>query len=310
MFVIDVVSKLSQQRNIYNRNSPLHHPSLVTSSEKKPRSAAKYFHSEAVTMRLSAVDGDLRAAAGEVSLGSNNLVVVRSKLHALGGPGVKVSLHVHGTRAALVGADRPVLLEGLGAVDGGLVGALGLRDLVRGAVSGQGALYGRLGRGVVGAEVLDDVVLDQRVAGPAVDGEVGVAIGLVGTGVGDSAFKMSVCMLEHRGRMNVPCGTRVPALSSNEVTAGLPAYAVAAASAVGVGSLGTTVGPPAVKAAVVGTLGRGSASTCSKSSQRAGSKVGDWGSESAGSRNGGSEDGCEGNHFSGCVIEVVCRIEV
>jgi hypothetical protein len=110
--------------------------------------------------------------------------------------------------------------------------------------------------------------------------------------------------------MNVPCGTRVPALSSNEVTAGLPAYAVAAASAVGVGSLGATIGPPAVKAAVVGTLGRGSASTCSKSSQRASSKVGDWGSESTGSRNGSSEDGCEGNHFSGCDIGVVCRIEV
>ena len=34
-------------------------------------------------------------------------------------------------------------------------------------------------------EVLNDVVLDERVASPAVDGKVGVAVGVVGTRVGD-----------------------------------------------------------------------------------------------------------------------------
>jgi hypothetical protein len=83
--------------------------------------------------------------------------------------------------------ERPVLLKGLCAVDGGLVGAGALRNLVRGTVGGHGALVGRLRRRVVRAEVLDDVVLDQRVAGPAVDGEVGVAVGVVLAGVGDGA---------------------------------------------------------------------------------------------------------------------------
>ena len=55
---------------------------------------------------------------------------MRTKLHALSSPGIEVRLHVHTTAGALVGAHRPVLLEGLGAIDGGLVGALGLGNLV------------------------------------------------------------------------------------------------------------------------------------------------------------------------------------
>ena len=40
---------------------------------------------------------------------------------------------------------------------------------------------------VVGAVGLDDVVLDERAARPAVDGEVAVAVGLVGAGVRNGA---------------------------------------------------------------------------------------------------------------------------
>lgn len=138
-------------------------------------------------IRLSAVDGDLSAAGGEVALGGDDLVVVLTELHALGSPGVEVGLHVDGAGAALVLADGPVLVEGLGAVDGGLVDTLGLGDLVGRAVGSDAALDGSLRGWVVGAEVLNDVVLDERVAGPAVDGEVGVAVGLVATGVGDGA---------------------------------------------------------------------------------------------------------------------------
>lgn len=147
---------------------------------------------------LSAVDSDLRAATGEVTLGSNNLVVVCSKLHSLSSPGIEVGLHVDGTGAALVCTDGPVLVEGLSAIDGGLVNTLGLRDLVRRAVGGHGALNGGLGRGVVGAEVLDDVVLNQRVASPAVNGEVRVAGRTVGTGVCDGAMRRQIlCICEH-----------------------------------------------------------------------------------------------------------------
>lgn len=96
-------------------------------------------------------------------------------------------LHVDRTARALILANRPVLLKGRGAIDGWLVSAGRLSDLVRAAVRGHGAFVGRLGRRIVGAEVLNDVVLDQGVAGPAVDGKVGVAVGVVGTGVSDRA---------------------------------------------------------------------------------------------------------------------------
>lgn len=103
------------------------------------------------------------------------------------GPSVEVSASVDGTTRALVRTDGPVLVEGAGALDGGGVVTGALEDLVVGAVDVDGALAGGAGGGVVGAEVLDDVVLNERVAGPAVDGEVGVAVGLVGTAVVDGA---------------------------------------------------------------------------------------------------------------------------
>lgn len=141
-----------------------------------------------VPNRLSAVDRDLRAAAREVTLGSDNLVVVGSQFHSLSSPSVKVRLHVDRAAAALLLTHRPVLLKGLGAVDGRGVGALGLRDLVLGAVRSDGALNGCCGRGIVGTKVLNDVVFDQRVASPAVDGEVGVAAVFISAGVSDGAI--------------------------------------------------------------------------------------------------------------------------
>jgi hypothetical protein len=131
------------------------------------------------TTHLRAVDCHGRATLALVALDSDDLVVVLTERHALAGPGIEVGLHVDRTAGALVLANGPVLLKGLCAVNGGLVGAGALRNLVRGTVGGDGALVLRLRGRVVRAKVLDDVVLDQRVTGPAVDGEVGVAIGVV-----------------------------------------------------------------------------------------------------------------------------------
>jgi len=58
-------------------------------------------------------------------------------------------------------------------------------------------------------EVLNDVVLDERVASPAVDGKVGVAIGVVGTRVGDGTNTRSAkvshqacsCLSRHTGQI-------------------------------------------------------------------------------------------------------------
>ena len=95
-----------------------------------------------------------------------------SELHSLGSPLVEMGLDIDGTAGALAAADTPVLLEGLGALDGRLVNARTLRNLVVASINSERALVGSLGRRIVVAKVLNDVVLDQRAGGPAVDGEV------------------------------------------------------------------------------------------------------------------------------------------
>ena len=79
---------------------------------------------------------------------------------------------VDGATDALGAADGPVLIEGRGAENRGLVDAAGLVDVVGAAVVVDGAEALRARRGVEGAVGLDDVVLDERVGGPAVEGEV------------------------------------------------------------------------------------------------------------------------------------------
>ena len=123
-----------------------------------------------------------------LTLRGYNLVVMLTELHALAGPRIEVSLHgrmksatvsrslstvstdlhVDTASSALVLADRPILLKGPGAINGWLVGAGALRDLVRAAVARHGALVLGVGGWVVGAEVLDDVVLDEAKSGDTI----------------------------------------------------------------------------------------------------------------------------------------------
>ncbi len=140
-----------------------------------------------------AADGDAGGAAGEVALGGDDLVVVGAELEAGSGPGVEVGGHVDAATGTLVLADRPVLVEGRGALDRRLVDTLGTVDIVGRAVGGDAAELGGARRGVVRAEVLNDVVLDQGVLGPAVDGKVRVAVRAVGTAVGDGAREGAKC---------------------------------------------------------------------------------------------------------------------
>lgn len=66
-----------------------------------------------------------------------------------------------------------------------LVDADDLEDVVYASINGDLALEDRRGRGVVRTEALHDVVLGRGVSGPAVDGEVAVAVGAKGSRVGD-----------------------------------------------------------------------------------------------------------------------------
>jgi hypothetical protein len=113
--------------------------------------------------RLSGVGhGDSGRATAEVALRGHDLVVVLADGQAGSAPGVKVAARLDSTAGALVAADRPVLLEGLGAVDAGGVCARAARNVVGAAVALDGAEALGLRRGVVGAEVLDDVILSKR----------------------------------------------------------------------------------------------------------------------------------------------------
>lgn len=140
---------------------------------------------------------DIRRAAALVTLGGDDLVVVRAEVHALGGPGVEVVLHVDRAADALGGADGPVLLKGLRAVDRGLVGARRDVDVVGAAVGVDGALVLAAAAGVVGAVGVDDVVLDEGVPGPAVDGQVPVAARVERTTIVDGAIIVESAIVPH-----------------------------------------------------------------------------------------------------------------
>ena len=124
-----------------------------------------------------------------------------AEAHAGLGPGVEVVGDGDGAAGALAVADGPELLEVGGALDRGRVVALADAHLVDAAVAGHGALVRGARRRVVRPKVLDNVVLDQRVARPAVDGQVAVAVGAVGPAVVDGAvFELHFSVRIGRGR--------------------------------------------------------------------------------------------------------------
>ncbi len=137
---------------------------------------------------------------------------------------------------AVLLANGPELVEGGGPFDRRLVHALGAVDVVGAAVARDGAQLGGPGGRVVRAEGLDDVVLDQRAARPAVDGEVAVDAGAVPRAVvRDDARR-----------------ARVPPLAGDEVVHAAPRHVVRAPVAVRVRHAAAAVRPERVVVPVVG----------------------------------------------------------
>lgn len=118
---------------------------------------------------------DIGRAAALVALGGDDLVVVLPEVHPMASPGVEVVLHVDRASDAIGGAHRPVLLEGPCAIDRGRVVASRDVDVVGTAVSVDTAPVLGSAAGVVCPIGLNDIVLDEGVACPAVDGKVAVA---------------------------------------------------------------------------------------------------------------------------------------
>lgn len=97
---------------------------------------SKFPHLLGDGQNLGRGDGDVSGSAGLVTLNREDLVVVRTQVEAGLSPGVKVVLDGDGAADAVVAADGPVLVEGGGALDAGLVDTLGLVNVVCVAVGG------------------------------------------------------------------------------------------------------------------------------------------------------------------------------
>ena len=128
-------------------------------------------------MRLG--DSHSGRATAAVSFRGQDLVIECPQSHAEAFPRVEVVCRGDCSAGSVGLTDGPVLLKGRCSLDGGCVGTGCLINLVSTAVTGNGAFICKASAGVVGAEVLGDIVLDQRVGGPAVDREIAVAAGLI-----------------------------------------------------------------------------------------------------------------------------------
>lgn len=67
-------------------------------------------------------------------------------------------------------ADRPVLVEGRSANDGRLINALAPVDVVSPSITSNAAQHRCASGRIIRAVVFDNIVLNKRVFGPAVDG--------------------------------------------------------------------------------------------------------------------------------------------
>lgn len=121
--------------------------------------------------------GDARTPTALIPFRSQNLIVVRAQRLTNLGPRIEMVTRRNRAANPLRLPDTPKLLERSCAIDRGLVCAGGLVDVVSPTVRRDSALLGCSRRRVVGAVRLDNVVLDEGVAGPAVEGDVRVYVG-------------------------------------------------------------------------------------------------------------------------------------
>lgn len=138
-------------------------------------------------MQLLSLHINIRASRRLIPLGRNDLIVMLSQVQPISRPRAEVVLHVDRASDTLALTNAPVLLKGAGAIDGGLVGTGRDIDVVSRAIGLVGALVLSSLAGVVGAVGFDHVVFDERVAGPAVNGEVAITRGVEGAAVVDGA---------------------------------------------------------------------------------------------------------------------------
>ena len=131
------------------------------------------------------LNSDSRRTATLITLRSHNLVVMSTQVHSQLSPGIEVVLSCNSSPNPLGLPNGPVLRECGGSFDRSGVGPGSRVNIVCGSVRGDSALVRTSTSRVIVAVGFHDVILDQRIGGPTVDGEVAVAIGSEGTAIGD-----------------------------------------------------------------------------------------------------------------------------
>ena len=132
-------------------------------------------------------NSDGRRSTAEVSFSGDDLVVVlTTKGHSITSPSVEMARNVDTAANRSSGGflwvpDTPELLECSRTVDGRSVVSPGGKYVVPTAITCDGALQLCSGRRVVRAVRLDDIVLDENIASPTVDGQVAIIVGVVGS---------------------------------------------------------------------------------------------------------------------------------
>ena len=119
------------------------------------------------TLFLVVVDGVGGRATSAPALDSNDLKVESAKVHAMGCPRVEVVLNSDYAFGSGRLADRDVLVEGRCSYNGRLVITSVLPDGIRASIACNSPLLRAETRGVL--VVLDNIVLDKGISGPAVD---------------------------------------------------------------------------------------------------------------------------------------------
>lgn len=173
------------------RGIPLQSPST---DQTAGLDGTKIQHHSAGRNLISSVKRDTRRSAAPrttscgVSLDSHDHIVVPTQPHSPLRPLVEVFLGSNRPTHALLGPHRPILLEGPCPLDGWFVRPRTLVDFERAFIDGEVALGSpRLVGGEVGVR-FEDVVLDQGIPSPAIDGEVAGPGGIVGARVPDGSL--------------------------------------------------------------------------------------------------------------------------
>lgn len=127
-------------------------------------------------MHLRTLNSNRRTPATLIPLGRQNLIIMRPQLLPKLTPSIKMILDRNLPAHPLNLPHGPKLLKRRRPINTGLIGPCSLQNIIRPAVRSDGALLLGCRARVVGAIGFDDVVLDQGVAGPAVERNVGVDV--------------------------------------------------------------------------------------------------------------------------------------